>query len=297
MPDDPRKPTAGMRNAEERSPALVSSAGNLTEKPLSSGLRPDGKTQTSDLSAPRPRKSNIKNPTSDIPFSPVAAVLGQASMVDFPGRLAAVFFVGGCNFRCGFCHNAGLLVRPPAYFTWAAIRARAAEFRRSWADGAVISGGEPTLSPGLSELIAELKRQGFAVKLDTNGSRPDALAAVLGMLDYVAMDVKTAPDRYAALTGFGDTDAIARSMALLRAGATEYELRTTVIEGEHDDATMEAMGAWLCGARRWVLQPFVPREDLPDPALRSAPRTPLARLRELRDRMAGFADEMLVRGE
>ncbi len=240
--------------------------------------------------------SDAPPPTHGIPVSPVAAILGQLSLVDFPNRLAAVFFVGGCNFHCGFCHNAGQLARPERFFSWEQVRRRAAAFRQAWADGAVISGGEPTLSPGLPALIAELKALGFAVKLDTNGSRPEALAAVLASVDYVAMDVKTAPDRYEPFVGFGDTAAIARSMELLRLGATDYELRTTVVAGEHDDAVMDALGGWVRGARRWVLQPFVPRDDLPDPALRSTPRTPVARLVELQRRLADCAGEVMARG-
>lgn len=230
-------------------------------------------------------------------FSPVAAILQQPSLVDYPGRLAAVFFVGGCNFRCGFCHNAALLGRSKAGFTWSELAARAAAFRDGWADGAVVSGGEPTLSPALSALIALLKKHGFAVKLDTNGSRPEVLAAVLRTLDYVAVDVKTAPDRYERLTGFSDTTAIARTLALLRESSVDYELRTTVVPGEHDDACMDAIGQWVRGARRWVLQPFVPREDLPNADLQSVPRPPASRLRELRERLSGCADEVLVRGE
>ncbi len=227
---------------------------------------------------------------------PVAAVLGQVSMVDYPGHIAAVLFTGGCNFRCGFCHNAALFARADATYPWEVIRERAHGFRDEWANGVVISGGEPTLATGLPRLIEEMKNLGFLVKLDTNGSRPDVLAAVLPRVDYVAMDVKTAPERYRALTGFGDTDAIARSMALLRDGPTDYELRTTVIVNEHHDACMEALGRWIGGARRWVLQPFVPRDDLPDPALRSASRTPVARLCELRERLVACAEEVLVRG-
>lgn len=242
------------------------------------------------------RGSDAEGGAPGLAASPVATVLHAPSMVDFPGRLAAVFFVGGCNFRCGFCHNAALLAHPERYFTWDALRARAAEFRQSWADGAVISGGEPTLSANLPALIAELKAFGFAVKLDTNGSRPDALAAVLASVDYVAMDVKTAPERYARFTGFDDTSAIARSMELLRRGAVDYELRTTVVDSEHDDAVMDAIGAWVRGARRWVLQPFVPRDDLPDPKLRSTPRTPATRLIELRERLADCAGEVIARG-
>jgi len=253
----------------------------------------DGPERPEDCSEPA---GTALAASGDSARSPVVAVLSSVSMIDYPGRLAAVFFTAGCNFRCRFCHNAALVARPGAAYAWDDLRARARAFRDEWADGVVISGGEPTLAAGLPALVAELKALGFAVKLDTNGSHPEILAALLPLLDYVAMDVKTAPPRYESLTGFADTDALARSMELLRDGPTDYELRTTVIAGEHDEPCMDALGEWVRGARRWVLQPFVPRADLPDPALRAVPRTPGARLYELRARLAECAGEVLVRG-
>jgi pyruvate formate lyase activating enzyme len=192
-------------------------------------------------------------------------------MVDFPGRIAAVLFLSGCNFRCGFCHNPALAARLPA-MGWAELAARCRRFRLEWADGAVISGGEPTLSPDLGRLVDSLASLGFAVKLDTNGSVPDNLEAVLPRLDYVAMDIKTCLSDYESLTGFADTDAISRSAAMIKAGARDYEFRTTVIPGRHTEDTMRAMLPVLSGAKRYTLQPFLPREDLPDPALRRVER-------------------------
>jgi pyruvate formate lyase activating enzyme len=205
--------------------------------------------------------------------SPVHAVLRRVSMVDFPGRIAAVLFVSGCNFRCGFCHNSALAARLPS-MAWADLAARCRRFRLEWADGAVISGGEPTLSSDLTKLVDLLASLGFAVKLDTNGSCPDSLRAVLPKLDYVAMDLKTCLSDYESLTGFVDTDAIARSVGMIKADARDYEFRTTVIPGRHTEDTMRAMLPLLSGAKRYTLQPFLPRDDLPDPALRGLQRTP-----------------------
>lgn len=216
-------------------------------------------------------------------------------MVDFPDRIAAVLFVSGCNFRCGFCHNA-VLARPGPTMTWAAVSDRCLRFRSEWADGAVVSGGEPTLHPGIEPLIDLLKKLGFAVKLDTNGSCPDRLEAILPKLDYVAMDLKTSLHDYEAMTGFADTNAISQSVALLKAKALDYEFRTTVIPDLHSDATMHAMLPLLEGARRYTLQPFLPREDLPDPSMRALPRTPHGLLEQLAAIARPVVQTLTIRG-
>lgn len=207
------------------------------------------------------------------PRSPIYAYLKKPSLLDFPGHVAAVFFTSGCNMRCGFCHNASLLGQRQPGLTWERLDGVCREFRRHWAGGAVLSGGEPTLEPELPRLLALLRQHGFAVKLDTNGTKPDVLDAVLDQARYVAMDLKCRLERYPALTGFAGTDAIARSVALLKAGRVAYEFRTTVIDGVHDAGEIRAMGEWAAGAARFVLQPFLPRDDLPDPALRTVKRT------------------------
>ncbi|MBU2547522.1 MAG: anaerobic ribonucleoside-triphosphate reductase activating protein, partial [Proteobacteria bacterium] len=117
----------------------------------------------------------------------------ETSFIDWPGQVASVLFLAGCNFRCPFCHNHGLVLRPDDYpgLSWNSIRDRLARFP-GWIDGVVITGGEPTLSPGLADLAREIKDMGFQVKLDTNGGRPEVLAGLIeaDLLDHVAMDVK-----------------------------------------------------------------------------------------------------------
>jgi len=211
--------------------------------------------------------------------SPVVAYLRQPTLVDFPGRLAAIFFLSGCNFRCGYCHNAALLAAHRDGMAWDRIEHAATLFRKHWADGVVITGGEPTLAPELPELIHRLKHHGFAIKLDTNGSRPDVLAAILPEVDYVALDIKCSPAAYPHLTGFAEVARVAHSLDLIRSGARAYELRTTLLEDYHTDDDLRLIGQWIHGANRLVLQPFLPREDLPDLELRRRPRTSPARLR------------------
>ena len=228
-------------------------------------------------------------------FSPVTAYLKQPTLVDFPGRLAAVFFLSGCNFRCGYCHNAALLATHREGMTWDRVEHACVQFRRHWADGVVITGGEPTLAPALPELIHHFKRHGFAIKLDTNGSRPDVLAAVLPEVDYVAMDIKCSLDSYTRLTGFAATDQVARSLELIRSHARAYELRTTLLEDIHTDEEIQRIGSWIHGAHRLVLQPFLPREDLPDPVRRRHPRTAPDRLRTVAEHLKPHVREIICR--
>jgi len=250
------------------------------------------------LASPRPAPLVPRPPTlgsRPSSLSPVAAYLKQPTLVDFPGRLAAIFFLSGCNFRCGYCHNAALLAAHRAGMPWDRIEEACVQFRKHWADGVVITGGEPTLAPDLPELIRRLKRHGFAIKLDTNGSRPDILAAVLKDVDYVALDIKCSPATYPRLTGFAEVNRVAQSLDLLRTHARAYELRTTLLEDYHTDADLREVGRWIDGASRLVLQPFLPREDLPDSALRTRPRTSPDRLRAAADLLRPHVREIICR--
>lgn len=229
--------------------------------------------------------------------SPVGAWMASPSMIDWPGRMAAVLLIPRCNLRCPFCHNAGLLKLADRRLPWEDLASLLDRFRALWVDAVVISGGEPTVEAGLPELVRFLRRAGVGVKLDTNGTKPDRLAEVIDELDYVAMDVKSPPAEYPELFGFADACRIRASIELIRARARAYEFRTTVVPDLHDDARMEGIADAICGARRWVLQPFEPAGDLVDPAYRSRPRTPPARLRELRDRFLGAVGELIIRGE
>lgn len=233
----------------------------------------------------------MSDPTS------IYAYLEKPSMVDYPKRFAAVFFTSGCNFSCGFCHNAALMGKKQTGLSWERLEAACTKFRKDWVNGVVITGGEPTCTDDLGELIRFFKeRFGFAVKLDTNGSNPDILATCLPLVDYVAMDVKCGLSVYSDVVRFSDTDKIKQSIELIRSEAKDYEFRTTVIESIHSDEQMDEVRKVIAGSKRYALQAFIPRDSLPGRAFRNQPRTTSARLHQLRDRMAGCADEILLRG-
>jgi len=192
----------------------------------------------------------------------------ETSFVDWPGKICSVLFTPGCNFRCPFCHNHGLILAPDEYETIPAeyIFKRLDAFR-GWIDGVCVTGGEPTLHKGLKDLIVEIKRRGFAVKLDTNGARPDVLSGFLeeGLLDYIAMDVKGPLNHieYSRAAGVPvDIMLIERSIALLKRGAIPYEFRTTVVPALHGAVELSVMAEQLCGARIWRLQNFQPANAL-----------------------------------
>lgn len=191
----------------------------------------------------------------------------KLTLLDYPDHMACTVFTGGCNMRCPFCHNASLVLRPgenPAYFEQEIY-----EFlkkRQGILDGVAITGGEPLLQHGLEDFIQRVRELGFAVKLDTNGSYPDRLAALIrnGLLSYVAMDVKNSRERYAATVGIQgfDTAPIEQSIAILRASGVPFELRTTVVRELHSAEDIEDMGVWLAGDHKHYLQGFIDSGDL-----------------------------------
>lgn len=189
--------------------------------------------------------------------------LQKLAMVDFPGKLAATVFTGGCNLRCPFCHNASLVTELESNSEEHPV-AEVLDFlrsRRGLLDGVVVSGGEPLMQPGVEEFIRSVRAMGFAVKLDTNGCYPDRLAALLesGLLDYVAMDIKNCLPKYPAAVGLQafDTAPVEESARLLMAGTVAFEFRTTLVRELHTAADLEAIGHWLEGAPRYFLQTFV----------------------------------------
>ncbi len=193
--------------------------------------------------------------------------LQKTTLLDYPGCIACTVFLPGCNLRCPFCHNAGLVL--PEQLLPGEISAEELfaflQKRRGKLDGVCITGGEPTLYPDLPELIRRIRGMDFRVKLDTNGTNPQMLALLLeqGLVDYVAMDIKNCPERYRETTGGADVlDAVKESAALLRTGVVEYEFRTTVYRPAHDRQAMESIGRWLQGARRYYLQNFVDSGNL-----------------------------------
>ena len=193
--------------------------------------------------------------------------LQKLTLLDFPGRVACTVFLAGCNLRCPFCHNSELLDAAAAEPVMdAAALLDFLKKRQGMLDGVAFTGGEPLLRADLPELMARVRDLGYAVKLDTNGCFPDALARVLDahLADYVAMDVKNSPARYAETCGVEEFDMapVRASIALLKEGKADCEFRTTVMAELHDDASFAAIGEMISGAKRYFLQPFTDRDTV-----------------------------------
>jgi len=185
---------------------------------------------------------------------------------DFPGFISSTVFLAGCNFRCPFCHNADLIVRPesladiPLDFFLAYLDAR-----KGWLEGICVSGGEPLVAPDLEELLMVLKNRGLLVKLDTNGSLPGRLAHLIeaGFVDQVALDIKSAPDRYAEVTRSNvDPSDVDRSVRVVRDLRRPYLFRTTVVPGLVDEDDIRKISDWLTGSAVYQLQQFSPVNTL-----------------------------------
>ena len=193
--------------------------------------------------------------------------LQKMTLLDFPGKVACTVFLGGCDFRCPFCHNGELLDgSAPAVMDDQALL-RFLKGRQGLLDGVAITGGEPLLRKDLPDLLRAVRELGFAVKVDTNGNHPEALEGLLQekLVDYVAMDIKNSPEKYALTAGLDSLDLgpIRRSAAMLMEGGIPYEFRTTVVDELHKAADFEAIGQWIAGARAYFLQPFTDRDSVP----------------------------------
>ena len=191
--------------------------------------------------------------------------LQKMTLLDFPGRVACTVFTVGCNFRCPFCHNSSLVVSPAVpelsqddFFAF--LRKR-----QGLLDGVAITGGEPLLHSDMPEFLEKIRALGYAVKLDTNGAFPDRLRAVLeaGLADYVAMDVKNSREKYERTAGVtGILPRVEESAALLLAGKTPFEFRTTLVDELHEPADFTAIGQWIAGTERYFIQGFVDSGDI-----------------------------------
>ena len=196
----------------------------------------------------------------------------KLTLLDYPGKVACTVFLNGCNFRCPYCHNAELLGDGEEVMTVAGLLAFLRK-RQGILEGVCITGGEPTLHPELPALLGEVRALGYAVKLDTNGYRPEILEAVLdqGLVDYVAMDLKNGPEGYAETVGLAQVELakIRQSIRLLMDSPVDFELRTTVANPLHSGETITSMANWLRETTngkpipRLFVQPFVDRDTVP----------------------------------
>ncbi len=195
------------------------------------------------------------------------AGLQKTSLLDFPGKLCCTVFTDGCNLRCPFCHNSSLVLTPGAA-PWMPEQEIFAflEKRKGLLDGVCITGGEPLIQNGIEEFMIKIKKLGFLIKLDTNGTYPERLIELVdrGVIDYVAMDIKNSLEHYGMTAGIEnfDTTAVEKSVAFLLKGKVSYEFRTTVVREYHTTQDFISIGRWIKGANHYFLQGYEDSEDV-----------------------------------
>ena len=259
-----------------------------------------GRQNSHLLCSSRPAFSHGVNESSGVVFKG----LQKISLLDYPGKLAAIIFVGGCNFRCPFCYNRDLVLNSESS---PSLREEEIlgylETRREWLDGVVVTGGEPTIYPGLPSFLEKVKKLGYSVKLDTNGSNSKMLAELLekNLVDYIALDVK-APlleERYQEVTSTQGCvlEEIENSIALLRSSnGVDYEFRTTLVPKLLSEEDVMLIAERIKGAKRYYLQQFKPTDSHVDENYSEVEPYPLEVLREIQREIAHNFQICKVRG-
>lgn len=211
--------------------------------------------------------------------------LQKLTLLDFPGKIACTVFTHGCNYRCPFCHNASLVISQNNEHISEEEVLSFLEKRKGLLDGVAITGGEPTLQKDLKDFIIKVRDMGYLVKLDTNGSNPEKLKELTdeGLLDYVAVDIKSSPEKYPLLTGVKDFNftPIKQTVELLKQGNVDYEFRTTVVNPLHEAEDFEKIAELLGGCRRYFLQQFVDSGDIISDGLSAYDRETMERFKNI----------------
>lgn len=222
----------------------------------------------------------------------------KSSFIDYPNKIATVLFTGGCNFRCPYCHNTSLVKQEGELISEKEILTFLIG-RRKFVDAVCITGGEPTLQPNLYEFISEIKKEGFFVKLDTNGTRPHLLTSLIeaALVDYVAMDIKAPIKKYSVVTGQRvDTSFIESSIEILLNSSIEYEFRTTVCKEllTKEDITNIALS--IKGGKKFYLQNFRDGDTVYAGKNKLTPYD-LHELEVIRDEIKDYFDICEIRGK
>jgi len=226
--------------------------------------------------------------------------LQKLTLIDFPGRLAATIFLCGCNFRCPFCYSSEIVL-PEKIKKQPKIAEKVffdfLKERKELLEGVVICGGEPTISEELTTLIKKIKKMGFSVKLDTNGSDPQTLEKLIdkNLVDYVAIDIKGPKERYGEFAGGKvDVEKIQKSIDILKKGKVDYEFRSTIVPTLHKKEDVVAMARWISGAKRYFLQNFRSEKTI-NPAFEKIKPYPQEFLLEIQKAISPFFEICQVR--
>ena len=191
----------------------------------------------------------------------------KMTLLDYPGYVACTLFTGGCNFRCPFCHNALLVLDLDENYTIPEEEVLAfLKKRQGLLDGVCVTGGEPLINKDIGDFLSKVKELGFKIKLDTNGTNPALLKELVSqnLVDYVAVDIKNSPEKYAETVGLKsfDMSTINETVIFLMSGCVDYEFRTTVTKQFHTEKSMEEAARFIRGAKRYFLQNFVDSGNL-----------------------------------
>ena len=233
--------------------------------------------------------------------------LARLTLLDYPGHVACTVFLSGCDFRCPYCHNYELAEGKSRPVMEEEELLAFLKKRTGLLDGVAFTGGEPCLHAGLPDLIRKVRQLGYAIKLDTNGYHPGMLKSLLaeGLVDYVAMDIKNSPEKYAWTSGLTtqggekagsadfDLSVIRESIAILMQSGVEYEFRTTVVRQFHAPEDFEKMGELIRGADRYYLQCFTDRDTVPYAGFSALSEEEMHTCRDL---IAAFVKKAEIRG-
>lgn len=222
--------------------------------------------------------------------------LYRFSLIDYPGRISGVIFTVGCNFRCSYCHNPELVENSVDIISEDEVLSFLNE-RKDKLDGIVLTGGEPTLQSDIIEFIEKIKKLGFLVKLDTNGSRPEIIKELIdrNLIDYIAMDIKAPIERYREITLSNiDTTKILESINLVVSSSIEYEFRTTVVRSLLSKEDILKIGEMIRSARLFVLQEFKPTKTL-NPAFLKETSYTRSELADIALSLKGLVKRIIIR--
>ena len=222
--------------------------------------------------------------------------LDKLSLLDFEDRMSCVLFSKACNFRCPFCHNGFTVLESDETIPWEEVM-KYLKLRKGMLDAVVVSGGEPTLLPGLIDKLKDIKSLGYEVKLDTNGTNPELVEEYIktGLIDYVAMDIKNSEEKYAITSGVKQVpmDKIKQTIQLLMNSGIDYEFRTTLVNEFHKLEDIEGIGELIKGAKVLYLQKFVDRESCIQRGLHEVDEETANRFKEI---LLKYVDKVELRG-